>query len=74
MNSKRSSVRKSIWSDTREASYKEYCDEILFVKKMTLTFDDAFVYLRSADEERFLLEISKPKATWYEIWLKLKSI
>ncbi len=29
----RSSLRKANWSETREISYKEYCDKILFDKE-----------------------------------------
>jgi hypothetical protein len=68
----RFSLRKANWSETREVSYKEYCDKILFDRHQKLVIDDNRVYLKSAEGERLLLEIIEPKSTWYEIWLQLK--
>lgn len=71
---KRASVSKANWSEIRESDYNEYCDQILFDKKLQLVINDNEVYIKSDNEEIFLLKISKPKSMWYEIWLQLKSI
>jgi hypothetical protein len=69
---KSASVNKAKWFETREISYKEYCDQIIFAKKIELVFRGNEVYLKSKVDERLLLDISKPKAMWYEIWLQLR--
>ncbi len=39
---------------------------------MELVIDDNKVYLTSEKGRNLLLEITKPKTMWYEIWLQLK--
>jgi hypothetical protein len=71
---KRSSVDKANWSLTREQWYQKECDKILFDNESNIRVNDSDVYLRSTDKEELFLQITKPKTTWYEIWLKLKNI
>ncbi len=71
---KRAPVNKANWSETREISYKAYCDQILFKRKLELIVEGNSVYLNSGERQKLLLEITKPKAMWYETWLKLKAI
>ncbi len=68
----RHSLDKAQWSHTREEQYQKYCDEILYGTNSKLVINEDKVYLKSEDEETFLLEIDKSKSMWYEIWLKLK--
>jgi hypothetical protein len=70
----RSSLNKAHWSETREKGYQEFCDQILFDKKLEIRINGDEVYLKSADEERLFMIISKPKSTWYEIWVQLKTV
>lgn len=65
---------KAEWSLTREDWYKSECNKMLFDKKMTLTIDENTVYLKSADKEELLLEITQPKKMWFEIWSRLKAV
>ncbi len=69
---KRSSVRVAQWSETREKSYENYCNEILFHRNLQVVFVEDSVYLKDGDEETFLTVVTKPKQTWYEIWKCLK--
>jgi hypothetical protein len=70
---KRSSLSKAQWSHSREEQYRKFCDEILFKKHVELSIRDDQVYLKSENQETFLLKIDKKKSLWYEIWLKLKN-
>ena len=69
---KRASLDKAHWTNTREEQYRNDCDEILFVINSELIIKTDIVYLKSENQETFLLKIDKSKSMWYDIWLKLK--
>lgn len=70
----RSSLRKAEWTKTREIWYRKEAEKMLFERELTLSVEDDEVYLTLEDIKAQFLTITKPKATWYEIWLKLKSV
>jgi hypothetical protein len=71
---RRNSLKKSHGSLTPEEWYQKQCSKILFDKRLDLKIDYDIVYLKSANEEELLLQVTKLKKMWYEIWLKLKDI
>jgi len=70
---RRSSLYKAQWTLSKEEEYRKSCDELLYGTHFKLDIRGNKVYMKSEDEESFLLEIDKSKAMWFQIWLKLKS-
>lgn len=41
---------------------------------MELIIDDSDVYVKYDDHTKLLVQITKPKAMWYEIWFRLREV
>lgn len=68
----RQSVKFANWSKTKEAWYKQECDEILYRAKFEIILDNDLVFIVADNQKILLLTIVNQKTKWFQIWLKLR--
>jgi len=70
---KRVSQKAAEYSITRAEWYLKECEKIMYLKEIELQIDEQKVFIIKEKQKIFLLEITNPKTTWFEIWLKLSN-